>query len=213
MPSLVWATYCLASRVLIMPRSTIAFCGGVFVFVLVWRFILRFHWMGPWLMRAEHEATHLLFALLTFHPIVGLSREEKRGSHVRFLGSGNWIIQIAPYFFPTAAVILWLFAIFLPLSFFFLPWTSIALGIATGFHVVSTIREIRRDQKELIALSWKFCWMFLPSANILMLGFLIAFSKDGFSGLGEFIGDMIDPARWLLHAALGIKSHLTESST
>ena len=192
LPCIFWAVYQLAGRVVLAPISTIAFAGGVVIFVVVWRFILRFRAFGLWLMRAEHEATHLLFALITFHPIVGLSREERNGSHVRFIGSGNWLIQISPYFFPTAAIFLWFLSSLFPFGNY-LPWTAIALGIATGFHVVSTFREIQRDQAELKTLSWKFCWMFLPTANLLMLGFLIAFAKDGFSGLAEFSRDVIQP--------------------
>ncbi len=195
-PCLLWATFQLASRVVLAPLSTLAFGGGVVLFMAAWRFILKFRAIGPWLMRAEHEATHLLFALLTLHPIVGLSREEKSGSYVRFLGRGNWLIQIAPYFFPTAAILFWFLALWIPLGAY-LPWTGIALGIATGFHVVSTIREIRRDHEELKALSWKFCWMFLPAMNLLMLCFLIAFAKDGFSGLSNFMSDLIQPLKTL----------------
>jgi hypothetical protein len=153
-------------------------------------------------MRAEHEATHLVFALITCHPIVGLSRAERQGTYVRFLGSGNWLIQIAPYFFPTAAVFLWCIALLIPFGYF-LPWTSVALGLATGFHVVSTIREIRRDQAELRTLSWKFCWMFLPAANLLMLGMLIAFSHNGFEGLSVFFGDIFQPIMSLARICFG----------
>ncbi len=192
LPCLVWAVLLLGRRILLSPFTTLAYCGGIALFVFAWRFLLRFRSIGPWLMRAEHEATHLLFALITLHPIVGLSREERQGSFVRFLGGGNWLIQIAPYFFPTAAVFLWFFALMIPFGYF-LPWTSIALGIATGFHVVSTVREIRRDQAELMALSWKFCWMFLPTANLLMLGLLVAFSYNGFEGLSQFVREMLQP--------------------
>ena len=192
LPFVVWGIVNLASRVLLAPYSTLAFCGGIALFFFAWRSILRFRSIGPWLMRAEHEATHLLFAIITCHPIVGLSRQERQGSYVRFLGSGNWLIQIAPYFFPTAAVFFWFFALLIPFGYF-LPWTSVALGIATGFHVVSTIREIRRDQAELQALSWKFCWMFLPTANLLMLGLLVAFSHGGFQGLYDFLGEIFEP--------------------
>jgi len=202
LPFLIWAVLGLSRRVLTAPLATLIFCSGIAVFVLVWRFLLRFQTIGPWLMRAEHEATHLLFALMTAHPIVGLSREERQGSYVRFLGSGNWLIQIAPYFFPTAAVFLWFIALLIPFGSF-LPWTNIALGMATGFHVVSTIREIRRDQEELRSLSWRFCWMFLPTANLLMLGLLVAFSHNGFAGLYDFIGDMFQPIHQLWRFGLG----------
>ncbi len=158
-------------------------------------------------MRIEHEATHGLFAFLTAHRIIGLSRENVQGSHVRYVGRGNWLIQIAPYFFPTAAVLLWLIAIFIPFGFL-VPWTSLALGVATGFHVVSTLREIRQDRAELESLSWKFCWLFLPTANLLMLGCLVAFSYLGFSGLFQFLRDCL-PSKIadLVRPLIGVPVH------
>ncbi len=202
LPFAIWACLLLVARVLSAPFGTIAFAVGLGVFIAGWKFYLRFKSIGLWLMRAEHEATHLLFAVLTFHPIVGLSRESRHGSHVRFIGSGNWLIQIAPYFFPTAAIFFWLLAVLIPLgSLFFL--TSIALGFATGFHVVSTIREIKRDRAELQSLSWKFCRLFLPTANLVMLGAMIGYSQNGWSGVGAFIGDLILPMTYLWNLLFG----------
>jgi hypothetical protein len=192
LPFIVWACLRLSIQVLSAPLGTIAFGAGLALFIAGWKLYLRFQSIGLWLMRAEHEATHLLFAMVTFHPVVGLSRESRNGSHVRFLGSGNWLIQISPYFFPTAAVVLWVFAALIPFSsFFFLK--SIVLGFATGFHVVSTIREIKRDQDELRSLSWKFCWLFLPAANLVLLGAMLAYSQDGWSGFYRFFSDTLYP--------------------
>ncbi len=190
LPFIVWACLMLVVKVLSAPFGTIAFGAGLALFIASWKFFLRFQSIGLWLMRAEHEATHLLFAVLTLHPIVGLSRESRHGSHVRFLGSGNWLIQISPYFFPTAAIVLWFFAALIPFStIFFLK--SIVLGFATGFHVVSTVREIKRDREELRSLSWKFCWLFLPSANLLLLGAMLAYSQNGWTGFGRFFSDTL----------------------
>ncbi len=186
-PFLVWASLQLAWKIILSPTSFITFSIGVALFVTVWRFYFRYSRIGTWMMRAEHEATHLLFAILTFHPFLGFSRKERAGMYIRFLGEGNWLIQISPYFFPTAAIFLWILAvIFVPLGTLF-GVTQMALGFATGFHVVSTYREIRRDRAELEQLSWRFCWLFLPAANLLILGCLLGFSNSGLSGIFEFI--------------------------
>jgi hypothetical protein len=196
LPFILWACWKLAVRVLEAPRNTIAFLVGIAVFVVGWRLVLRFQSLGIWLMKAEHEATHLLFAVLTAHPILGLGRDAKQGTHVRFLGRGNWLIQIAPYFFPTAAIFCWLLAAFVPLGSLF-GLASLALGIATAFHVISTLREVRRDADELKTLSWQFCWLFLPAANLWMLGATLAFAQNGLSRLLAFVGDSLLPLTWL----------------
>lgn len=186
-PFLLWATWQLALKIIFDPLSFFTFLLGVALFIALWRFQLRYSRIGTWLMRAEHEATHLLFAWITMHPFVGFSRKEKDGSYIRFMGSGNWLIQIAPYFFPTSAILLWAVALlFVPFGIFF-GITRMALGFATGFHVISTYREIRRDQAELARLSWRFCWMFLPAANLFFLGCLLGFSNEGMAGIVEFI--------------------------
>lgn len=177
--------------------GTIAFLGGVILFVTCWRVYFRFQKVGLWLMKAEHELTHLIFAALTGHPIVGVTRELNRGSHVQFVGSGNWLITIAPYFFPTAAIVFWFIAVLVPFGTVFYL-TNFALGFATGFHVVSTIREIRRDQAELVELSWRFCWYFLPSANLLILGLLLSFSQTGLTGMAQFVSDSFSPIWWIV---------------
>ncbi len=226
-PFLIWAWVLLGYRVFDQPFASLWFAAGVLLFFALWKSILRYRSVWRWLVRAEHEATHLLFAALTGHPILSWKSEHGQGpsnpdrntqnrtethepngkvasesqarsvpKHLRdtsieIPSSSNWLIQIAPYFFPTAAGILWVAAIFIPLGF--LGWTTIALGLATGFHVTSTIIEIRTDRDELQQLGWRFCWMFLPAANLLVLGCLLSFSQEGFTGIVHFLSDSIEP--------------------
>ena len=48
-----------------------------------------------------HELTHSFFALITFHKVnhIRLNPDES-GGEMGFSGKGNWLIIIAPYFFP-----------------------------------------------------------------------------------------------------------------
>ena len=52
------------------------------------------------ILTLEHEITHALFAIVTFHRVTGLRATAFRGGQVRFVGEGNWLITVAPYFFP-----------------------------------------------------------------------------------------------------------------
>jgi len=257
-PLLIWAWVLLGYRVVDQPFATLWFAAGVLLFFVSWKSILRYRSLWRWLIRTEHEATHLLFAALTGHPVLSwkpendtisndldnqelqnnapnrntpkrsdpkqsdpkysdphtTTRKVAREGHskaasnqasktqVEFESSGNWLIQIAPYFFPTAAGILWIAAIFIPLGF--LGWTTIALGLATGFHVTSTIIEIRADRDELQQLGWRFCWMFLPAANLMVLGCLLSFSQEGFIGIFHFLSDSLQPIQTIV-AYFGIR--------
>jgi len=220
-PLLIWAWILLGYRVIEQPFASLWFTAGFISFFIAWKSILRYRRLWRWLVRTEHEATHLLFAAMTGHPIIRWQPQrdsaasepiesskrsskqiqetdsKKRGDPpVHFVGEGNWLILIAPYFFPTAAGILWFAALFIPLGF--LGWTTIALGLATAFHVTSTIIEIRADRDELQQIGWRFCWMFLPAANLLLLGCLLSFSQQGISGMIQFISDSWQPIGDLL---------------
>ena len=48
-----------------------------------------------------HELTHAFFALITFHKVKHIRVEaDDSGGSMGFEGEGNWLIIIAPYFFP-----------------------------------------------------------------------------------------------------------------
>ena len=53
-----------------------------------------------------HEMTHAFFALLTLHKVTGIRVEgDNSGGNMSFEGEGNWLIVIAPYFFPLLSLI------------------------------------------------------------------------------------------------------------
>ncbi len=128
-PVLVWSVLVLAARMLQSPSwSLVPFGAGVAGFIVLWRRWLGHISIGRWLVTMEHELTHAMFAFLTGHKVVRISATFGSGGEVHYEGKGNWLITAAPYFFPTAALILSLLAYLLP--FPNLPWPSFLLGIA-----------------------------------------------------------------------------------
>lgn len=194
-PLLLWSLVQLTWRVVWNPWSLLPFAAGAATFVFVWRRFLARNSMGRFLITLEHEVTHALFAYLTLHKVVGFRASLGQGGEVKYLGRGNWLITVAPYFFPTASLILFLLAFLLP--FPALPWTSFLLGVALGYHVISTIRETNRDQTDIQELGQLFCWLFLPAANIAVVGILIAFAHDGHAGLQQWYADLFVPFEWI----------------
>ena len=88
-----------------------AFLGGAFVYLALK--ILAAARSNISMQILAHELTHTFFALLTFHKVVHihLNMDESGGS-MGFRGKGNWLITIAPYFFPLFLFFLMLFATF-----------------------------------------------------------------------------------------------------
>jgi len=190
-PLLAWALLRLSGRVALSPWALLPFVFGCLAFVLLWRRWLGRSRIGRFLITLEHESTHAMFALLCFHRIVGFRASIGRGGEVRYTGRGNWLITVAPYFFPTLALLLFLLAYLLP--FPGLPWQSFLLGVALGYHVVSTIRETHRDQTDIQELGTLFCWLFLPAANLAVVGVLVAFAHASHPGVNQFFVDAWEP--------------------
>ncbi len=199
-PLLAWGMWLLLVRSITNPLPLVPFFAGGVSFVILWRRWLGRSRLGRFAVTLEHEATHALFALLTGHRIVGFRATAEQGGQVRFTESGNWLIVAAPYFFPTSALLLFLIAYVLPFQGL-LPWQSFLLGVALGYHIVSTIRETHKDQTDIQQLGTAFCWSFLPAANLAVIGLLISFAHGGSVGMRIWIHDTLGPASLLLEWA------------
>lgn len=133
---------------------------------------------------AEHELTHALFALLTFHKITGMEIEQDKGGHVQLIGRGNWLIVLAPYFFPTFAVIMLLIgAVY---SAFGEPWPAFLLpsyGAMIGYHICAIITQIHPKQTDFNEAGYLFTFLFLPGANLIFFGLLFAIAFKQWEGI------------------------------
>lgn len=158
------------------PQPILPFVGGAGVYVVMWLWFIRW-WRTTWLSTLEHELTHALFAVLTLHRVVGLKTSWKDGGHVRYLGRGNWLVTLAPYFFPTVCWALMLIYVLVPV----IPWhMAHALnGAAFAYHVTSTMRETHAGQTDLQRAGFLYCFAFLPTANLVCNGLVVAFSYGG----------------------------------
>jgi len=131
----------------------------------------------------EHELTHALFAWLTFVRVIELrstdgtlETEDNSEGHVRLAGS-NWLITISPYFFPTASAAL--LAATWALASQPSQLARVLLGAATAFSIASTWQETHRHQADLRRVGFGFSWLFLPGANLLCYGMLLANELGG----------------------------------
>ena len=154
------------------------FFMGMVAYMVSWLLIFR-NITGKWFLVLEHELTHILFALLTFHRIHELVATNRGVGYVGFsgAGNGNWLISIAPYFFPTFSMIV-VFFIYLAQAQYY-PVLIILLGYTFLYHIHSTIEETSYKQPDLKQVGLWFSWSFLPAANLLaIIGILSAIPND-----------------------------------
>lgn len=156
------------------PEPCLAFGGGAAVCAAVWYLLLRRRSLGGFIVVLEHELTHALFAWLTFHRVVGFRASLRGGGHVRYLGRGNWLISIAPYFVPTLSIVAIAVLHWLPDRY--LSYGSAALGATFAYHLLSTWSETHRHQSDLREVGLVFSAVFLIAANALAYGLILGFA-------------------------------------
>ncbi len=201
-PGLVYALAFVVRGVATAPRSCVPCLIGAALYSVFW-FAFGKRRMGFW-STLEHELTHALFAWATFHRVVGFSATVRSGGHIRYTGRGNWLIAIAPYFFPTVSLI-WI-AILTWVPGHHLELGGIVLGATVAYHVWSTWSETHRHQSDLREVGWLFSIVFLVAANAFVLGLLIAYAC-GQRSLTAHLEHVRGPSaaffHWLLHLLPG----------
>lgn len=171
LPGLAYALLVVLRHIAEHPGRCLPFLAGAGGYALLFVGLARRR-IGFWTI-VEHELTHALFAWATFHRVVGFSAM-RGGGHVRYLGRGNWLIAIAPYFFPTFTLLVIAALSWLPRQH--LTVGAVVLGVAVAHHVLSTWSETHRHQSDLREVGWLWSWLFLPSVNAFVLGIVLSFA-------------------------------------
>ena len=133
-----------------------------------------------------HELTHAFFAVLTLHKVKHIKAEgDDSGGSMSFEGEGNWLIIIAPYFFPLFA-----FFFMLAVPLFGQYANSLIMnglmGYFIAYHVDTVASQIHEKQTDLPKVSYKFCFLFLPGANLWMIGMMLAFNSKLWLGVSQY---------------------------
>jgi hypothetical protein len=183
------------ARELAPGSGTVWFGIGFTLFALVW---VVFRGWFTFLCTLEHEITHVLFGLLLLKIPRGFRVTLHDGGHVKLKGS-NFLIFLAPYFFPTVSFALAIPVYFVP-GVYTLPALSL-LGASVAFHLAATWADLRPGQSDLRKSGIMFSMIFLPVANLAAYGSLAAFVTGGAAGIrgfwGSTISNSIDLALWL----------------
>ena len=134
-----------------------------------------------------HELTHAFFAILTFHKVKGISiNQDDSGGNMMFEGEGNWLIIIAPYFFPLfcliAMISISIYTMFAPMNLIL----NGVMGFMIGYHIDTVGSQIHEKQTDLPKVGYPFCAVFLLPANLWMIGSMMAFNSKGWDGVWTY---------------------------
>ncbi len=189
LPSMAWALWQELSA---DPGAYLFVVVGALSYGALWWLAIR-KWRISWLSTFEHELTHCLFAWMTGNKVGEIKVTLRSGGHMTVIGSPNWLIDLAPYFFPTGAVTLLVLSALVPgLD----PWVwQAAVGLSLCYHFTSTLAHTHRGQTDLQKAGFLFCWMFLPAANVVGLGLTLAVARTGWTGISHWFS-MVQLAPW-----------------
>lgn len=126
-----------------------------------------------------HELTHALWGLMMGASIAKISVKEDRGSVV--LSKTNFLITLAPYFFPLYTVLLiglyYLLMHFYPVKRFHLLWLGL-VGMTWGFHVTFTVSALLQRQSDIRDQGRLFSYAVIYLANVLGICLWVVMVSD-----------------------------------
>jgi len=167
--------------------TLVPFFAGVACWIVIFLFLPK----PMWIYVFGHELTHALWTWL-FGGRVKRFRASSRGGHV-LITKTNFLIALAPYFFPVYAVLLiaafaighliWNWA-------HLLVWFHLLLGAAYAFHVTLTWTALRTEQTDITSQGWLFSAVVIYLGNIVVLLFgipLLTAKVDLLSALGWWL--------------------------
>lgn len=200
LPGLALAMADVVHAIYRSPRPIVPFVTAAGAYAVLWLAVLR----RPSLVAitsAEHELTHAVFAWLTFHRVIGLGAALRSGGHVRYVGKGNWLIAIAPYFVPLFALVLVGVMGLLPHRH--LAIGSAALGLTVTYHFLATWPATHRHQGDLREVGFLFRLVFLPAANALVYGVILS-AAVGLRPLLGFLRHVPTPTVAFVHWVMSL---------
>lgn len=144
-----------------------------------------------WVYVFGHELTHALWTWL-FGGEVKKFKATSSGGHV-VINKTNFLIALAPYFFPLYAVmVVTVFAVGHLIWNWrgYLPWFHLCVGAAYAFHVSLTAQILKTRQSDITSQGWLFSAVviFLGNVSVLLIGIpLLAAKMDLLTALGWWL--------------------------
>ena len=150
-----------------------------------------------------HELTHALWGWVMGARVKRM-RISRNGGSVT-LSKSNFLIALAPYFFPLYTVLViagyYILSLFVDLRTYEPFWLGL-VGLTWGFHLTFTVETLLQHQPDIRETGRLFSYALIYLANV--LGVALWVVAVGPASLGDFAAGLVRDARWLGEAARGI---------
>ena len=164
-------------------KSQLIFFGGVLTY-----FVLHLLFLRPVFVHViGHEMTHALWALVFGGRVKSMEVSSEGGNVV--VDKTNFIITLAPYFFPIYTIIL--IALYFLIKPEYLPYIVFFIGFTWSFHIMLTIYSLRVKQTDFKESGFLFSLTFVYLMNIFILSLILALISPNTIKLDEFLKDGI----------------------
>jgi len=143
----------------------VAFFAGVMCWVVIYLLLPK----PMWLYVVGHEMTHALWTWL-FGGKVKKMKVTSKGGHV-IVSKSNFVISLAPYFFPFYAFLL---VVGFGTGHLIWDWSKywvvfhLFLGMAYAFHVALTVHVLRVEQSDITEHGYLFSGVVIFLGNVLL---------------------------------------------
>ncbi len=153
-----------------------------------------------------HEMTHVVWGLLMGAKI-GRMKIGKSGGQVE-LSQNNFLISLAPYFFPfyTGLVIVFWYGLglFFKMSRYE-AWGLMAIGLTWGFHLTFTVYMLSHQQSDVHENGRLFSYVVIYLANLLLIALWIIFIgaptfQDAWQLLCTETGVVYEQIAWIIRS-------------
>jgi len=149
----------------------------------------------------EHELSHMLVATLFFqkvHTFVVTTDRNLDGGLVRFQGSDNFLITLAPYFLPIFTLPFLILKALLPTS----TVLDLFIGFTLAFHYIKLSRQFRTYQPDIKNTGLAFSFIIVGVFNVVILVLILCVVRDDYTGLRGYFASTyhraVETYRWIV---------------
>ena len=162
---------------MLTPQSITFLIGALLFFFL--GFTLNYRSKAERFLTFEHELAHAIFCFLTFKSNISIDMnppEEGVAGMCRYSGGSNWLITLAPYFFPTLTVFISCLYL-LPFPFIF-PLLDVCVGYSIAYHLKTNYVEFsnailsKRETSDLVKVGKLYSCIIIPIFNLIVFSII-----------------------------------------
>jgi hypothetical protein len=178
----------------------------------------------PIISTFEHELTHAIVALLFFRKVSNFIVTNGQGGSVSHSGKfggkfGSLNITLAPYFLPTFTFIIVLFRPQIPIEY--IMWFDIFISFTFGYHLFSTIDEIKINwtkvsfksaksndltKSDIAKSGYIFSFIYILTLTTLIHGIIIWIWLDDYNGIINYFTTIYNSSKTLVTQIVALVS-------